>query len=278
MERQIKKLEFRISIYLPLAWVFVLGALVPLAYVAIEVLVNGGYWHEAELGSFIGGVSGTLAALAGVFFVYVAFIGQRISIIQQQIELQDNRKELQETRKEIKGQKEQLKLQNKQFQIQSFNEVFFKLYDIFKNQSEINLYSKLGDEPLINKMEDFINKMRNENPLFNYRKLNNSELIEIISEIFEKSFKGGSARVNGIISNCIAILIHIERNRYLIDREYYLSIFKNGLNIHEERILYYSFFSDEFLLPEQEEEILKDLLQKLPTNHLLHSSHKKLII
>lgn len=278
MERQIKKLEFRISIYLPLAWVFVFGALVPLSYVAIVVLGNGQYWHEAELGSFVGGVSGTLAALAGVFFVYVAFLGQRISIIQQQIELQDNRKELQETREEIKGQKEQLKLQNKQFQIQSFNDVFFKLYDIFKNQSEINLYSKLGDEPLINKMKDFIINMKNENPLFNHRKLSNSELIEIISEIFEKSFKGGSARLNGIISNSIAILIHIEQNRHLIDREYYLSIFKNGLTIHEERILFYSFWSDEYLLPDQEEEILRDFLQKLPSNHLLHSSHRKLIM
>ncbi|WP_339870375.1 hypothetical protein [uncultured Algoriphagus sp.] len=196
----------------------------------------------------------------------------------QQEELEMNRQELKDTRVEIKGQKEQLELQNEHFKIQSFNDVFFKLYDIFKNQSEMNLYSDLGDEPLIKKMGVFITNMKNENPLFNHANLSNPDIIEIVTKIFEKSFKGGPARINGIISNSIAILIHIDQNRNLINREYYLSIFKNGLTIHEERILFYSFWSDEFLLPDQEELILRDFLQRLPAHHLLHSVHKRLIM
>lgn len=131
MENKISLLESRIVLYLRFAWAFVIMAIVPLFYAGYVVFYENGFWKEEDLGSFIGGVSGTFAALAGVFFVYIAFLGQRISILQQQIEIQDNRKELQETREEIKGQKEQLELQNK-FNLDSKRlNKFFKLLDSY---------------------------------------------------------------------------------------------------------------------------------------------------
>ena len=47
----------------------------------------------------------------------------------------------------------------------------FKLYKIFKNQSEMNLYSGLGEEPLIKKMEVYITNPKNKNSLFEHGKL-----------------------------------------------------------------------------------------------------------
>jgi hypothetical protein len=105
-------LEEKITFYSRFGWVFVICATIPLVFAFKIVVWHNEYWQESDLGSFIGGVSGTFAALAGVFFIYVAFIGQRLQILFQKEELEMNRKELKETREEIKGQKKQLKLQN----------------------------------------------------------------------------------------------------------------------------------------------------------------------
>jgi hypothetical protein len=152
MKKTVTDLEDDITFYTKFAWVCVLCALAPLVYAGYVVIIESKYWQEADLGSFIGGVSGTLTALAGVFFVYVAFLGQRISIIQQQIELQDNRKELRETRKEIKGQKEQLKLQNKNLAIQSFENGFFELLRNLKSSIE---NSQISPHSFIHRINQF---------------------------------------------------------------------------------------------------------------------------
>ncbi|MDI1321981.1 MAG: hypothetical protein PSV36_04485 [Algoriphagus sp.] len=141
MDKKIDELESKISFYLPIAWGFVAGAIVPLFYAGFVVFAQNKYWQEADLGSFIGGVSGTLAALSGVFFVYVAFLGQRISILQQQIELRDNRKELRETRMEIQGQKEQLELQNLIFKQTQIKDTFFRLFESYRQVRENVTYN-----------------------------------------------------------------------------------------------------------------------------------------
>ena len=148
MEEKQKKiigLEKQITLYSTLGWVFVILAIIPIGEVAIDVFIHRKPWPEVDLGTFLGGVSGTFAALAGVFFVFVAFLGQRISIIQQQIEIQNNIQELRDTREEIKGQKEQLELQNRQFKIQLNSNIFFQLLSNYKNSEAV------GKLPIIHK-------------------------------------------------------------------------------------------------------------------------------
>lgn len=140
MKEKINELEKNITIYTGIAWSFVLGAIFPLAYSGYNVFVQKQFWEETELGTFIGGVSGTLAALAGVFFVYVAFLGQRISIIHQQMELVNNQKELQETRKEIEGQKRQMQIQNENLSRQLLENNFYNLLKFYKDGTEENRY------------------------------------------------------------------------------------------------------------------------------------------
>jgi hypothetical protein len=274
---QKSSLRSQITIFKWIGGISAIVALIPLIWAGIQVLANHSFFKENELGDFIGGTSGTFASFAGLAFVYVGFLGQQLQILMQQEELEMNRQELKDTRAEIKGQKKQLELQNKHFEIQAFNDIFFKLYGIFKNQSEMNLYSDLGDEPLIKKLEVFITLLKNDNILFQHGKLSPNDQIELINKNFEKAFKGGFARVRGMISNSLAILLHIERNKKIIDEEYYLSIIQSGLTIHEERIIFYSFWSDEVYVSDEQEVLLRRFSAQFPSRNLLNPLHKRLV-
>lgn len=85
-----------------IGWIFVV-----LGFVGL--LMGFFYWSYFdgklnEVGDFVGGVSGSLWALAGLFFIYVAFLGQKIEIKYQQEELKLNREELKESRVIFKQQ------------------------------------------------------------------------------------------------------------------------------------------------------------------------------
>lgn len=277
MEKKISNLESRIKIYSWIGWIFVILAIAPIIYAGYVVISRNGSWKEEDLGSFLGGVSGTFAALAGVFFVFVAFLGQRISIIQQQIELQDNRKELQETRKEIQGQKEQMELQNTQFQIQSFENVYFNLVKLFEKQSKLAFSKDYGDFPLIKKVEIFYSEMKVRILDPEWIKDNNSSKHEIIQDIFDVSFSEGFARVRTLIGAAISVLFHLERNRELIDHENYLTLFYNCLNVHEERVLFYGFFSSKIHLNSNQRKLYLEFLKIFYSAHMLHNQDKKLL-
>lgn len=277
MDKKIDELESKISFYLPIAWGFVAGAIVPLFYAGFVVFAQNKYWQEADLGSFIGGVSGTLAALSGVFFVYVAFLGQRISIIQQQIELQDNRKELRETRIEIQGQKEQLERQNKQFQIQSFERVFFDLISFFKNQSESNFALDYGDIPLKESLSSFVNYYRNSLTYDKWNSMPDIEKVSFLAKTFDSKFGQGFVRVRSMVEISLNILIHINEYRELINPIFFINIFKSSLNVNEQRIIFYAFFSSKNYLEEEHRILLKWFLQEFTLQNLLDARHKELL-
>ena len=75
-----------------------------------------------------------------MFFVYVAFLGQKQSILNQQIEILYNQEELRATRKELAGQKEQMEQQNATLKQQQFENAFFVLFkyhnDLVNNLNE----------------------------------------------------------------------------------------------------------------------------------------------
>ncbi len=125
------KLERSIRKYKNWAVAFAVVAFSPFFVAGYYNFTNPHYLFIEETGSYIGGFSAPFASLAGIFFVYVAFLGQRLQIIYQQQELRTNQKELQDTRKELRGQKQQLKRQNQQFKNQSFDNMFFNLLSFY---------------------------------------------------------------------------------------------------------------------------------------------------
>lgn len=80
-----------------------------------------------EYGDFIGGVVSSIWSLAGLIFIYVAFLGQRQQLIIQQFELKYTQFETKATRLEIQGQREQMRIQNETLSLQRFENTFFQL-------------------------------------------------------------------------------------------------------------------------------------------------------
>lgn len=78
-----------------------------------------------DLGEFWGGAAGSLWALSGLLFIYVSYLGQKEEIELQRIELKNNVRELE-------GQKEQLRLQNETMMKQQFENTFFELLKIHR--------------------------------------------------------------------------------------------------------------------------------------------------
>lgn len=81
------------------------------------------------LGDFLGGSVASLWALAGLFFIYVAFLGQKQQLLNQQLELMYSQLEVKYTRLELAGQKEELKIQNDTLIKQRFENTFFHLLE-----------------------------------------------------------------------------------------------------------------------------------------------------
>ena len=121
-EEELKKdaniLEKRIPYYTRWAWIFVgIGLIVSLIGLLVFIFTD---LKLNEFGDFLAGSVASLWALAGLFLIYVAFLGQKQQLIYQQFELRD-------TKEELRGQKEQLKIQNRQMKKQIFESTFFQL-------------------------------------------------------------------------------------------------------------------------------------------------------
>jgi len=106
-------------------------------------------------GDFVGGVVSSIWSLAGLIFIYVAFLGQRQQLIMQQIELKHTQYEAKSSRVEIVMQNEQLKEQNKTLALQRFENTFFQLLQT-QNQivSNMDLLINIGDGNIISKGKD----------------------------------------------------------------------------------------------------------------------------
>lgn len=146
-----KDLEPKITWFSRFGWTFVI--------VGSFIFIHGVYsfftlpnFGLNELGDYLGGTVGSLWALAGLFFIYVAFLGQKVEMRYQREELGLTRKELESTREELKGQRKQMVLQNENLRTQNFENTFFQLLKLFGHISSLMIVdiSKVED---LNKQE-----------------------------------------------------------------------------------------------------------------------------
>lgn len=126
-------LESKISLYTKWAWGFVWSGIVigvlSVIYFICSNIENG--FALNLLGDFLGGSVASLWALAGLFFIYVAFLGQKQQLLNQQLELMYSQLEVKYTRLELAGQKEEMKEQNLTLKQQKFENTFFQLINLF---------------------------------------------------------------------------------------------------------------------------------------------------
>lgn len=269
MKKTIPDLEKDISFYTKLAWVAVFGALIPIGYAGYVVLIESKFWQEADLGSFIGGVSGTLTALAGVFFVYVAFLGQRISIIQQQIELQ-------ETQKEIKGQTRQLELQNKQFQIQSYETTFFNLLTHFKNSGPLDRISHIF--LFVKEKFDYLDKEYTQDSygslIWNVKK-NSEQILESkksFTDIIMKLEDRDSTDIYDSSNMLLSILQHIDNHQEI--KSNHNSTLHNNLSHKEKFIFFYFYLTTAEKYNQGHQVLFNKFFQEMDPMAYFHKSHR----
>jgi len=128
-------LSGQIVTYTNWAWRFVwFGAGVAILSVVFFI------WKNTEagfglnlLGDFMAGSVASLWSLAGLFFIYVAFLGQKQQLLNQQLEIMYSQLEVKYTRLELSGQKEEMVAQNKTLRQQKFENTFFQLLSLFNS-------------------------------------------------------------------------------------------------------------------------------------------------
>jgi hypothetical protein len=138
-------LEKKVKKYTNWAWIFV-GAGIAISVFSIIYFLcknNDNGFALNLLGDFLGGSVASLWALAGLFFIYVAFLGQKQQLLNQQLELMYSQLEVKYTRLELAGQKEEMKEQNSTLRQQKFENTFFQLISLFSSSvNSLDIRSK----------------------------------------------------------------------------------------------------------------------------------------
>ena len=82
------------------------------------------------LGDFMSGTVASIWSLAGLFFIYIAFLGQKQQLLNQQLEIMYSQLEVKYTRLELAGQKLEMREQNETLKLQKFENTFFNLLSL----------------------------------------------------------------------------------------------------------------------------------------------------
>lgn len=134
-EQKILALEKKILTYTHWAWGFVIGGFVIGVFGFIFYLYHDNNSFGINmLGDFYGGSVASIWSLAGLFFIYVAFLGQKQQLLNQQMEIMYSQLEVKYTRLELEGQKREMIAQNQTLRQQRFENTFFQL---LRNHQEI---------------------------------------------------------------------------------------------------------------------------------------------
>lgn len=118
-----------------MAWIFVfLGFAIALFSSIIFLCQDAGNGFTLNLlGDFMAGTVASVWSLAGLFFIYVAFLGQKQQLLNQQLEIMYSQLEVKYTRLELAGQKKEMMEQNRTLRQQKFENTFFQLLNLFNS-------------------------------------------------------------------------------------------------------------------------------------------------
>lgn len=135
VEGQILELDKKIISFTRWAWVFVwAGLIITLVGLILFVFTNTETGFALNLlGDFMAGTVASIWSLAGLFFIYVAFLGQKQQLLNQQLEIMYSQLEVKYTRLELAGQKAEMKTQNETLKQQKFENTFFQLLTLFNS-------------------------------------------------------------------------------------------------------------------------------------------------
>lgn len=256
IKSQIKKLKKEIKFYSGTAWSlvifgFIISLISIIYFFRIESLKEpNNNFNLNELGDFLSGSVAAIWSLAGLLFVYVAFLGQKQQLLQQQLEILFNQFELKQNRLELKNQRLEMTLQNDTLKIQKFENTFFQMLSLFHsivNSMEIKDFNDdtikgrecfrhlliLFDKTIYSYISN--NFKTNPSKLININEINKEQIIEIY-EMFYSKYRNHLSHYFRTYYHIIK-LIHKTED---IDKNRYISIARAQLSSSEQVLLFYN--------------------------------------
>jgi hypothetical protein len=271
---QLKNLESKIGKFTNWAWTFVWIGIAVTIFAIIYFFCNNsesGYAINL-LGDFMAGTVASLWALAGLFFIYVAFLGQKQQLLNQQLEIMYSQLEVKYTRLELEGQKNEMKEQNITLGRQRIENTFFQLISLHHqiiNGIDIRQGSHVtnqGRDVFRHIYKDFWGLIR---------KSNNS--IQTLNKDYLYYYKEYESDLGHYFRNLYRIIKFIDNVPFLsYDEKYdYICILRAQLSSSELLLLFYNCISENGL------EKFKPLIEKyhffknLPENELGNNTHRQ---
>lgn len=135
IEKELEKLASKINAYTKWAWTFVIiGLVISIFGIVYFIFTNEdtGFGLD-KLGDFMSGSVTAIWSLSGLFFIYIAFLGQKQQLLNQQLEIMYSQLDLKQTRLALIDQKEEMALQNSTLKLQKFENTFFQMLTLFSS-------------------------------------------------------------------------------------------------------------------------------------------------
>lgn len=273
-EIEIAEVEKRISFYLKFAWLLIgVGFLIGILGVVEHFM--GSDMNLNVIGDYTGGVVASTWSLAGLFIIFVAFLGQKQQILHQKMELKYNQFEVKATRKELEGQKEQMIEQNKTLKQQRFETTFFQMVNLH-HQIVNGIDIKHPSFGIIHGRDCF--KHTFESLANTCRNIKNNERLGTIGFgrtglEYDKIFKANQSDYGHYFRNLYTItkFIHLSDT---FEKQRYADILRAQLSSHELLLLFYNGLSDYGKMKFKPLIETYELLKNMPQNSLIELEHK----
>jgi len=265
--KDITKVDTQISFYLKFAWVLIgVGFFIGLLGVVEHFM--GSDMDLNVIGDYTGGVVASMWSLAGLFIIFVAFLGQKQQILHQKMELKYNQFEVKATRKELEGQKEQMIEQNKTLKQQRFENTFFQM---------VNLHHKIVDSIEIT---DGPHKVLGRQGFkvvydsFRSAVFSKSFSYDEIIEIYLRHYENHQSNFSHYFRNLYRIIKFIDQSDS-DEKQRYADILRAQLSPQEMLMLFYNgltYHGDKKMKPLMEK---YELLKNIPQRSLIEFDHKR---
>lgn len=263
---ELQQLVIQISKFTSWAWRFVwLGAIIGILSTAFFIFKNTETGFGLNLlGDFMAGTVASIWSLAGLFFIYVAFLGQKQQLLNQQLEIMYSQLEVKYTRLELSGQKEEMIEQNKTLRQQKFENTFFQLLNLFnsivnsidiRNRTTLNVTTSGRDC-----FEIFYRRLNTHlNSVVYGEGSNNGDLtkstLEQVIEAYGKFYTKDKSDMSHYFRTIYHIIKFIDKSE-IENKKQYISIARAQLSSYEQILIFYN------CLHENGNEKFKPLIEK----------------
>lgn len=250
IENDIGKLSKKIICYTRWAWFFVVSGLVIgvfTLYVYFDTPEKKNFYLNI-LGDSMGGTVASIWSLAGLFFIYVAFLGQKQQLLNQQLEIMYSQLEVKYTRLELAGQKEEMREQNLTLRQQRFENTFFQLLNLFNSIiNSIDLTKSINNNRLKEFVvisgrdcfKDFYEHLEGCMTVYSIRNKTPANLIESVVGGYDYFYEKNKSDIGHYFMTLYHIVKMIDKSN-IADKKQYTSIVRAQLSSYELVMLFYN--------------------------------------